>query len=136
MAAPSRFTPEIRGALLERFAAGLTVEDTARAVGVNTTTLKRWLARGRKESGTDYAEFAAAVDDARKKAADRPEPMDREELARVVSQAARRGNVQAMKLRDEMLLRDEQPVEDDEPKAPELGSIDELAERRAAHAAG
>jgi len=135
MAAASRFTPETRGALIERFAAGLTVEDTARAVGVNTTTLKRWLGRGRKESGTDYAEFAVAVDEARKKAAERPEPMDREELARVVSQAARRGNVQAMKLRDEMLLRDEQPDEDAEPEKPGLGSLDELAARRADRAA-
>lgn len=130
MAAPTRFTPEVRGALLERFAAGLSLPDAARAVGVNTTTLKNWLTRGRKENGTPHAQFVADVEDARKKAAARPEPMDREELARVVSKAARAGSVPAMKLRDEMLLRDEQPDDEDEPEKPELGSLDELAERR------
>lgn len=128
MAAPTRFTPEIRGALLERFASGLSLPDAARAVGVNATTLKNWLTRGRKEDGTPHAAFAAAVDAARREAADRPEPMDRDELIRVVSQAARRGNVQAMKLRNEMLRDDEAP---DEEPAPNVGSLDELAERRA-----
>lgn len=127
MAAPTRFTPENRGALLERFAAGLSLPDAAMAVGVNTTTLKNWLARGRKENGTPHAEFAAAVDAARQEARERPEPMDREELIRVVSEAARRGNVQAMKLRNEM-LRDDEVAE--EPKSA-VGSLDELAERRA-----
>ena len=56
-------------------------------------------------------------------------PMDAAELAIVVSEAARLGNVPAMKLRLEMLRRaDESAVRGGDP----LREIDELAARRAA----
>ena len=54
-------------------------------------------------------------------------PMGADELARVVSQAARRGSVQAMKLRDEQLRR---RAESAPPAALPLSELDELASRR------
>jgi hypothetical protein len=55
-----------------------------------------------------------------------PTAMDAEELARVVSQAARRGSIAAMKLRDEQLRRSDSPAIAADP----LSELDELAARR------
>lgn len=128
--AASKFTAETRGALIERFAAGCTVTDAAIATDVREKTLKGWLTRGRKEESGDYADFAKAVDEARERARTRPDPMDEAELARVVSESARKGNTQAMKLRWEMLNRRRDPEEPEKPVNP----LDELAQRRAARA--
>jgi transposase len=125
----SKFTPEMRGALIERFAVGCTVADAASAVGVSEMTVKRWLARGRREKGTEYSQFTDAVDRAREEVKNRPEPMDAEELARVVSTAARKGNTQAMKLRWEMIRADRDEDQDQEPADP-IDELDELAARR------
>lgn len=103
----SKFTPEVRGGLLERFAAGVSVEDAARSLDLRPKTVKDWLTRGRREEAGDYADFAAEVDRVRAEAAERPEPMDADELARVVSAAARKGSVAAMKLRWEQLRADQ-----------------------------
>ncbi len=130
----SKFTPETRGALLERFAVGCSLRDATSAVGINETTVKRWLQRGRKGKSGAYVEFVQAVEQARDEAKKRPQPMDDEELARVVSNAARKGNTQAMKLRWEMLevLRKDGD-ESDQPADP-LSVLDELAKRRTARA--
>jgi len=127
--AASKFSPEIRGALIERFASGCSLPDAATAVEINEQTLKGWLKRGRQEDDGDYAEFARAVDETREEARNRPDPMDEDELARVVSQAARKGNTQAMKLRWDMIRAAIVPDARDEPVDP-LGALDELAERR------
>lgn len=132
----SKFTPEIRGGFLERIAAGLSIEDACRAVGIAKATFKGWQGRARKGVPA-YVEFMQEVDDAREVAANRPEPMDGDELLRVVSQAARKGSVQAMKLRWEMICADRNASEEDETEAPAStrSRIDELAARRSAQAA-
>jgi DNA-binding NarL/FixJ family response regulator len=123
----SRFTPEVRGGLLQRIAAGLSTKDTALAVGVREKTVKGRLTRGRREDSGGHAEFTQAVEEARAAAAaDRPEAMDDEELARVVSQMARAGSVQAAKLRWEMLQAEREPE-----ASAEVDELDELRERRA-----
>jgi hypothetical protein len=99
----SKFTPEIRGALVERTAAGVSLADSCRAVGLRLNTVKGWLSRGRQERDGVYGDFARAIREARKAARDRPTPLDADELAQVVSEMARQGSVQAAKLRWEML---------------------------------
>lgn len=131
--AASKFTPENRGALIERFAAGCSLPDAASACGLNETTVKKWLTRGRREDAGSYAEFAAAADQTRAEARARPEPMDKDELALVVSEAARLGNTQAMKLRWEMLRTAEEPGDQGAAVDP-LAALDELAERRSVRA--
>lgn len=107
----SKFTPETRGAVIERTAAGVSLPDIASAIEVRLPTLKSWLTRGRREEAGEYHDFAQAVDSAREEAKNRPEPMDEDELLRVVSEAARKGSVSAMKLRWEMILADREPQE-------------------------
>lgn len=132
--AAKKFTPAMRGALVERFAAGCTITDAASAAGVRENTLKSWLQKGRAESEGDYAEFAQSVEVARKEARERPEPMTEAEHRLIVSEAARRGNTQAMKLYWEILQADHEPEELEEPADP-LSELDELAEVRARRAA-
>lgn len=127
--AAQRFSPELHKQIVSLFADGLNLGDVAAAADISKPTLTKWLTRGRKESGTPHAQFAHDVDAAKKDALE-SYPMDRDELVRVVSRAARRGSIPAMKLRDEMLQREEAPDED-EPAKPDTGSLDELAERRA-----
>lgn len=129
--AKSKFLPETRGAIIERFAAGLTLPDTALAVGINPTTLKGWLKKGRRQEKGPYADFATAVDEAKREARERPEPMDYDELLRVVSESARKGNTQAMKLRWEMICADRNTDEEEEEPADPVAAVDELAQRRA-----
>jgi hypothetical protein len=86
----SKFTPEVRGALIERTGLGLSLADACRSVGVREATVKGWLTRGRREGSGDYAEFVAAIERAREAARERPDPMDADELARVVSEMARK----------------------------------------------
>ena len=97
----SRFdSPEVRYGVIARTACGVGLEDCAREADVAYDTLRSWLKRGRAEHGTEHAAFAIALDDARALAV-RPDEdaMTPDELARVVSMAARRGSVQAMRLR-------------------------------------
>ena len=121
----SKFTPESRGALIERTAAGVSLADAARATGIREATVKSWLTKGRRDSSGEYVEFAAAIEEARESARSRPDPMDADELARVVSEMARKGSVTAAKLRWEM-LRD---TASDDDKAP-VDEFDQLKERR------
>ena len=129
----SKFIPEIRGGLLERTAAGVPLADAARSVGVREATVKSWLTKGRREQSAEYADFTSAIEDAREAASSRPEPMDEDELAVVVSVMARKGSVQAAKLRYAMLRDAEAPDEEaDDPFA----ELDDLARRRLRRGAG
>jgi hypothetical protein len=103
----TKFTPENRGGLIERTAAGVSLADASRDLGLRLPTVKGWLTRGRRESSGPYTEFVAAIERARQEAADRPGPMTRDELRLRVSEAARKGSVQAMKLMNELLRGDE-----------------------------
>jgi hypothetical protein len=128
--AASRFTPEVRGALVERAAAGVSLRDSCRAIGLREGTAKGWVTRGRREGTGDYAEFAAALEQARDAARSRPEPMDEAELAREVSQMVRAGSVAAAKLRWEMLRSTPGEVKNSDDDA--LAEVDELARLRRA----
>lgn len=130
----SKFTPQIRGGILERISAGASIEDACREVGLSTRTFKKWKAKA-KAGDVEYAEFFTAVEQARRDVQDRPDPMDEDELLRVVSKAARAGSVQAMKLRWEMLCAARNPEgEEDEPADPLDELEDELAAKRDAKA--
>jgi hypothetical protein len=121
----SRFTPENRGALIERTAAGVSLLDAARAVGVREATVKSWVTRGRREREGDYAEFVAALDAARDEARGRPGPLTREEFELRLAEAVRGGSVQAMKRWAELHLAGE----DAPQESPD--EFDELKSRRA-----
>ena len=127
--AASKFTPEIRGALIERTAAGLSLPDACQAVQIREATVKGWLTRGRQEPEGEYAEFVAAIDAAREDAQSRPEPMDEAELLAVMSGLARRGSVNAGKVVLAILRR---RSGDDSIDRRVAQAEDELALRRAA----
>lgn len=128
--AATKFTPETTSSLLSRIRAGCSTEDAARAEGVSRRTIAVWITKGNK-GRSGYAEFVAELEAARSEAANRPEPMSAEELRLVVSEAARNGSVQAMKLLDEIQQRDRAPENQVEIPADPLAGVDELAARRA-----
>jgi transposase len=132
----SKFTPENRDGLLELLADGLSLKDACREVGLREKTVKGWLTRGRQEEGTDYAEFAAAVDSAREEAEQKEQPLDEEELMLVASRAAKKGSVAAMKLVYEMLRakKGDSGGESEGKEFDDLEPDDELAPRREAKA--
>ncbi len=72
----TKFTPENRGALLERTAAGVSLTDACCALDLRKATVKGWLTRGRREQSGEYADFARRMDAARESAKRRGEPMD------------------------------------------------------------
>jgi transposase-like protein len=94
----SKFTPEARAEVVGYVGAGASIPDAARAAGVGVDTLKRWLARGRREDLGPYSDFEAAVADARKQARLAPDPMSPSEFREHLERAVRAGSVQAMKL--------------------------------------
>jgi hypothetical protein len=125
------------GTVLEAILSGASTADAARKCGVGVRTVERWLEHGRREPAGRYGPFAQAVD-ARRAARTLPAhdvlaAMDEDELALVVSETARAGNVAAMKLRFEMLRA--APREASEAPALSeadavLAEMDELAARR------
>jgi transposase len=121
----SKFTPEIRGALIERTAAGVSLPDACRAVGVREGTVKSWLTRGRREGSGAYAEFAQQIEQAREAVRSRPESMDEDELRQRVSEMVRGGSVQGAKLYWEMLRAGQS-----EDAPAEVDPFDAVAERR------
>lgn len=125
--AESRFTAPNREALLVRFAAGTSLRDACRDIGVREKTVKGWITRGRAETGTEYAAFVAAVDEARETAKAAPGPMTAEEFREHVERAVRAGSVAAMKLWADKWLTSGKP----EPKP---STIAQLADRRRAGA--
>lgn len=130
--AATKFTPEIESALIDLIADGLSLADAARQVEVSEKTARNYLSKGRKDPDSRYGKFAAAVDGARADAAEREEPVDREELMLLLSRAARKGSVQAMQRLDDIFRREagsDDPEESDDPFEKLGGPID-LAEVR------
>lgn len=129
--ASTKFTPEITEGIIELVGDGLTLKDAALAVEVREKTVRNWLAKGRSEDDGPHAAFAEAIAEAQQEAESQEEPMDREELLLVVSKAARKGSVQAMKLMEEMLRANKDPG-DEKPQDPfdALDAEDELARQR------
>ncbi len=116
------------GPVLAAVEAGCSLRDAAREAGVAPRTVKRWLARGRREQAGAHQEFTEAVEKvwaARELPASDDPPMGDGELRVAVSEAARAGSVPAMKLYWEMLLADR------ERRPNPLAEFDELARRRA-----
>lgn len=91
-----RFTPEVRAALLAHIRTGSTLADACEVTGLSVNTAKTWLRRGRREITGDYADFVAAIDQAREAAA--TAEMTGNEFQAHLAAAVRRGSVQAMKL--------------------------------------
>jgi transposase-like protein len=90
----------------EALVAGVSGEDAARQHDISPRTVERWLARGRQDPGSKYGPFAEAVDRARAHRELPPpgeRPADPSELRILISKAARKGNVQAMRLLWEVL---------------------------------
>lgn len=133
--AASKFTPEVTEGILELVTDGLTIKDAALAMEVREKTVRNWLAKGRSEEDGPHAAFAEAIEEAQQEAEEKEEPMDRDELLLVVSKAARKGSVQAMKLMEEMLRAKPDDPRSEKPDNPfdELDSEtdDELAAARA-----
>jgi IS30 family transposase len=125
----SRFTPENRASLIQRFEAGATMPDAARALGLRAATVREWLRRGKREDEGPYADFAVAFEAARQRRDEQP-PMSRAEFQQHLDRAVRSGSVAAMKLWAEIDREKRQPVQ------PKTGSkIADLAERRRAQGA-
>lgn len=124
--AASKFTPEARGAILERVAAGVSLADASRAANLREKTVKQWITRGRRETSGEYSEFVDAVEQARSEAKGRPGPLTPEEFELRLSQAVRAGSVQAMKLWADLHRRT--PDECDEPTAAD--EFDQIKETR------
>lgn len=125
--AASKFTTEITEGIIDLVSDGLTIKDAALAVEVREKTVRNWLAKGRSEEDGPHAAFAEAIDEAQQEAEQQEEPMNREELMLVVSKAARKGSVQAMKLMEELLRRGANDDSDEKPSDP-FDALDEDGE--------
>lgn len=125
-----KWSPAARAELIGLTRAGLTLVDACARAGLSENTVKSWLKRGRKEVGTDYADFADALDRARAEAADAL--MDEDEFMAHLNKAVRTGSVQAMKLWWEINGGDDG---EGEGSADPQDEFDELASRRSSRAA-
>lgn len=104
--------------------------EAAEAAGIKLGTAQGWRARGKREGDGPYGEFTAAVEKALHR--ETIEEMTEEEHRLKVSEVARGGNVQALKLYWEIILADRNLDEASEDKpADPLEGVDELAQRRA-----
>jgi transposase-like protein len=115
----------VREPFLAAVRAGASMAEASRVVGVADRTMQNWVKRGGRESGTDFASFAAAVTAAREEIVSGP--MDLAELREVVARAARKGSVQAMKLALELARMD---VAEAVKPVDALSRLDELAAAR------
>jgi transposase-like protein len=87
--------------VLEALVGGVAIKDAARQSDISSRTIDRWLAQGREDPDSKYGAFAEAVDQARAERELPPtdeRPADSSELKILISKAARKGNVQAMRL--------------------------------------
>jgi hypothetical protein len=92
--------------VLEALVAGVSGEDAARQHDISPRTIERLLSRGRQDPVSKYGPFSEAVDRARAHRELPPpgeRPADPSELKILISEAARKGNVQAMRLLWEVL---------------------------------
>jgi transposase-like protein len=122
----SKFNAETRAVVLDKVGAGASIPEAARAAGVGTDTLKRWLTRGRREDIGPFSDFEAAVVEAREAVRQAPAPMSPEEFRQHLDRSVRAGSVQAMKLwADRFLVADDPVVE--QP----VSAITRLAQRPA-----
>ena len=62
MARPSKLTPAVQAKLCDAIRAGNYLETAAAFVGIDASTMHRWLKRGRSERKGVRHEFAVAVD--------------------------------------------------------------------------
>jgi hypothetical protein len=137
--AATKFTAEVEAALIDLIGDGLSLADAARQVEVSQKTVRNYLSRGRNDPDGKYGAFAAAVDGAKADAAEKEEPIDREELMLLLSRAARKGSVQAMKLLDEIHVREARAADGESEPADPFDALDgpvDLAAVRDARAAG
>lgn len=127
----SALTPETQAEFCDRIRAGCSIPEAAEASGLRPMTVKGWITRGRGESGTKYAEFAATYEQARIDF--ESSDMDGDEFRRHLNRAVRKGSVQAMKLWHEIYGRKEEPDDSSSGSDPfgALDEADELAARRA-----
>jgi transposase-like protein len=121
-------------AVLERVSGGASIAEAARTEGVGVSTVKGWLEKGRRDPHGAYGAFAAQVDEIRTGRAlppsDELRDMDENELRALVANAARKGNVAAMRLFADRFLA---PVAAAEGKTEAARIIDlmlESAKRR------
>ena len=111
--------------------AGATIAEAAQQAEITERTVKRWLTEGRRDAASPYANFSFAIDFIRESRAVDPtdsERLDRDGMLHLLEQAARKGNVQAMKV-----WLDNHGPDGDEGEKPgdPLAGIDELAAKRA-----
>lgn len=111
---------------------GVSLADSARALGLRPDTAKRWVCRGRRETDGEFAAFVADLEAARQEAIDRPEPLTEDEHRRLVSQMVRKGSVAAAKLYWTMLEADRAGEEVTPDADNPLAELDELARVRRA----
>ena len=117
-----------RARLLGLIEAGSSLEEAAGRVGVTRQTVFRWQARGRVEEGTPAAVFAERLAAARGEAG--ADVASEEEALRLLTRAARKGSVTAMKA----LLAHHRAERDSEaPVGNPFENLDELAKKRRAH---
>jgi len=87
------FDGERRARLVGLVEAGSSLEEACARVGVTRQTVFRWQAKGKVESGTPAAEFAANLAAAR--GDDSADVASEEEALRLLTRAARKGSVTA-----------------------------------------
>lgn len=125
----SRISADVRNSIIAHVRAGCTLAEACQFVAISESTVKTWLRRGRQEDGTDYAAFAAAVDQAREAAA--TADMTQDEFQAHLNTAVRRGSVQAMRLwwsvRTELDKAGDEFSELDELDGMTAGGIDCIA---------
>lgn len=101
--AATKFTPDTRASITASLRAGGSFAGACREVGLRQKTAEGWLTRGRREDEGPYAEFAAAVDEARE-VVERAS-LSREDFEWHLAKAVRAGSVQAMKLWAELNVK-------------------------------
>lgn len=123
-----KFGPDVCEGLVKLRQEGFTIKDAAFRMGVGEKTLKKWLGRGRKEKDGPHRDFFVAWEEATREAEQAETELTPEEFRIVVSKAARKGSVAAMKLYHELTKGDspETPAGDDDSKPASDDPFSEL----------
>jgi len=113
----SRFTPQVRGAIVQGVRGGLSIAEAAERAAVAPKTVAHWVSRGRAEAaGTAHADFASSVDAAREAAA--TAGMTEGEFRAHLAAAVRRGSVAALRLWWTVNQHDRDPPDDPDADDP------------------